>query len=158
MIRCNFDGYTATAAFHLIFSSFEGTIRSIVRHLDRVKYSQISGRFDQIYGYVLDATRLKRRYSKFTNLLTTIRNTLHNNGVYSPMYRMNKCTGKLIQKNKQISWRHFRFKFRVGRIVKFHDFWNFIFCIVRTLLKLMKEIVNSSKISQIKRGMIYQNS
>lgn len=151
MIRCNFNGYTATAAFHLIFSSFESTIRSIVRHLDRAKYSQISGRFDQIYGYVLDATQLKKRYSKFMNLLTTIRNTIHNNGVYSPTYKKNKRTGKLIQKNKQISWKQFKFKFRVGRIVKFYDFWNFIFSIARTLLKLMKEIINSSKISQIKK-------
>jgi hypothetical protein len=30
----------AKAAFHLIFSSFESIIRSIVRRLDRIEYSQ----------------------------------------------------------------------------------------------------------------------
>jgi hypothetical protein len=85
-------------------------------------------------------------YSKFTRLISIVRNTIHNNGVYSPTYRKDRKKGFLVQKNMQVTWNKKCYKFKVNTPVTFINTWTFELLITNEILKMMKKITQYNKV------------
>ena len=74
------------------------------------------------------------------DILTLIRNTIHNNGFYSPVSKMNKPPPR----SRQITWKGITCKFIPDRSVKIHDFWELVFRTAVDILPVMEEITSST--------------
>jgi hypothetical protein len=137
--------FNSMAFFHLIFSSFESSIRQIVKSIFSTLYSQKSYTFDGLLKEFLRELRIFG-YAKFVKLISLVRNTIHNNGVYSPTFRKDRKSGQLIQKNTQVTWNKKSYKFIVNKPVTFINAWTFELLITDELLKMTKKIILHNKV------------
>jgi hypothetical protein len=137
-IRYTFDQFVLIGCFHFIFSSMESSLRLITKKLDPIQYEMMQANFDSIYSWLLKKLitnkRNKRTYLRLMDILKLIRNTIHNNGVYSPVPKKNKPQPR----NKQITWKGITCKFIINRSIKVDDFWELAFKTTTDILPMMK--------------------
>jgi hypothetical protein len=130
--------------FHFMFSAMESSIRLIAKKVDNVLYEKTQRNFENIYQWLVRALQLKNRYVKLMDILRLIRNTIHNNGVYSPVPKKGRQL-----RDRQMSWKGVRCKFPVNKNVKADDFWRLVFATVPDTLSMMRQIIDSSQVSHI---------
>ena len=93
-----FKQFTLLGFFHFMFSTMESSIRLIAKKIDSTQDEKMQGSFDNVYTWLIKRLNLWNRYVKLMDILRLIRNTIHNNGVYSPVPKKGKQT-----RNRQIS-------------------------------------------------------
>jgi hypothetical protein len=128
--------------FHFTFSSLESSIRLICKRYDPELYSTQKRSFSSLFTKLiinLDITDRKERI-KFIDLISSIRNSIHNNGVYVPTNDN--------EKPKRIQWNKTFFVFKPNRPIEF-DIWNHFISISKEILKIYTEIINSLEIKKI---------
>lgn len=143
-IKEGFKQFTLLGFFHFMFSSMESSMRLIMKSMDSTQYEKMQGSFDSIYLWLISRLNLPKKYVKLMDVLRLIRNTIHNNGVYSPISKKGK-----VPRNKQISWKGIRCRFSVNRNVKVDDFWKLVFATTSDCLSLLQQIIDSNEVSKI---------
>jgi hypothetical protein len=137
--------FNSIALFHLIFSSMESSIRLIAKTVFLSLYTQKSYTFEGLLKEILRKMRIGG-YGKFTRLISLVRNTIHNNGVYSPTYRKDRRSRLLVQRNTQVTWNEKCYKFKINTPITFINTWSFELLITKEILKMMKEIIRYNKV------------
>lgn len=144
-----FHMFILESCFHFLFSSFESSLRLMAKKSNKTRYEK-DDRFKNIYCWFLGGLKFHpkdlKKYLKLLDVLRLIRNTIHNNGVYSPTFGRKGNPPK----NRQITYGGIKCKFIVGRAVKVKDFWELVFITTPDVLVMMKSIIGSSVISSIK--------
>lgn len=143
-MREGFKQFILLGCFHFMYSAMESSIRLITKAIDRVQYEERQDSFEKIYSWLIVRLKVKKRYAKLMDVLRLIRNTIHNNGVYSPVSRKGKRP-----KNRQISWKGTKCKFQVDRNVKVDDFWRLVFVTTPDCLSMLQQIIDSNEVSNI---------
>jgi len=130
------------------FNEFETRLRSIVRNLENVKHpKKKDGSFLQgnepfyfiCKGLFDDYLGLKEEDYEVINVFSTIRNTIHNTGIY---FAIN-------QKDKSLDYKGKVYTFEYGKPVNFLNS-DFKKDILMELLELFSKVVLSKKINDIK--------
>lgn len=83
----NVNQYLATGYFISIFSIFEHSFRILAKLYDHNQYKIDEGSINHLYNHFIpqykkDSPSLDKQYTDFFDYLTTIRNSIHNNGRY----------------------------------------------------------------------------
>jgi hypothetical protein len=122
------DSFTIFTFFQGIFVAFESTFRLIFPTIKkREPPNNISN--------VLDELKLDlglSDYSKFFDLLRNLRNSIHNNGVYT-------------QKNDEIVWNGFKYEFIKSKPIEIENLWDKWFDIVNEFINIMEIIFTKTK-------------
>ncbi len=139
-----FKQFTLLGFFHFMFLSMESSIRLITKNMDSIQYEKMQGSFDKIYSWLISKLNLPRKYLRLMDLLRLIRNTIHNNGVYSLVPKKGKAL-----KNKQKSWNGIKCIFPVNRNIIVDDFWKLAFATLPDCLSMLQQIINSKDVSKI---------
>jgi hypothetical protein len=132
----------------------ESSMRLITKEINPVRYEGMQNNFESIYSslfktLIKNKTR-KKRYLKLMDTLRLIRNTIHNNGVYSPLPKKNKP----LPRRRQVTWKGITCKFVVNKNVKVDDFWGLVFKTTPDTIQIMKEIICCSIKTSGIRGVI----
>jgi hypothetical protein len=139
-----FKQFILLGCFHLMFSAMESSIRLITKAIDQIQYEKMQDSFENIYSWLIRRLKLRRKYAKLMDVLRLIRNTIHNNGVYSPVPKKGK-----LPKNRQRSWKGIKCMFPVNRSVKVDDFWKLVFATTPDCLSMLQQIIDSNEVSNI---------
>ena len=128
-----------------LFSVVESSIRVYSKQIDSEYYSKNQGKFYKLSKYLL-VEQLDRKYVygfQWLNLIRNIRNTIHNNGVFSPV------NGKeLVLDYKEKSYR-----FIPGKIVDFVS-WYLLLDLADDLRNLLFQLSNNEKIKTAEEPII----
>jgi hypothetical protein len=139
-----FKQFILLGCFHFLFSAMESSIRVISNAVDQIQYKRMQSSFESIYSWLIQRLKLGKKYAKLMDVLRLIRNTIHNNGVYSPVPKKGKRP-----RNRQMSWRGIKCEFPVNRNVKVDDFWKLVFTTIPDCLSMMLQIIDSKAVSKI---------
>jgi hypothetical protein len=141
LVTSEFERFTAYAYILLIFSNLESSLRTIVRDVYPSKFVDKYGNFKGNFKDIAKAL-LKNNYSKYKDLLELLRllrNTNHDNGVYMPETKGD---------NRTVSYKRKTYQFRDGLPVELGDIYRlFYFNITPDILKMVRDIVNSSDVA-----------
>jgi hypothetical protein len=139
-VTSEFERYITYAYLLLLFSSLESLLRIIVKEVYPTKFLDRQGNFKGNFNDI-SKSLLKSKYSKYEDLLELLRllrNTNHNNGVYMPDMKGD---------NRTVSYKRKTYQFTDGLPVDLGDAIRlFLFNITPDILKLIKDIVNSSDV------------
>lgn len=143
--RQNILQYISNQYSFSIFSTFEYTIRCIIRERFEDDYFKMSGDIVSLLNYLMKksdnyATFLKEHKEKFVHL-NLIRNAVHNNGVYLP--------DKLEQRNKNKVFEFIQGNpvyFNYGEPIKGAEAWETHLLMTEELFFLFNEILKISEI------------
>jgi len=134
---------TKFATIHSLAACTEETFRASIRAAPQTFTVLPSEKFKSVYDHVLAKISLKR-YTKLFDVLRHTRNTIHNNGIFSP--DPNSKTG--IRENVTVEYDGKRFLFEVGKgLLWFGE--DFLSWVAARLNETMLSIVTSSRITQI---------
>lgn len=124
-----------------MFAVTEHAIRCIFRHLDYNEYIK-DEKFYNVSRSLLKKLDLTKYYN-LIDILITIRNSVHNNGNYSPPYKNKNRIDKIImfQGNEYV--------FKLDKPIQLKDFWLLTFDVLNEMLKMVTDIVDSIPISNI---------
>jgi hypothetical protein len=124
-----------------LFSSLESTIRLLVRNINPIKYEQGRNSFKTLISWLLEESRVTETHSDFIEIISILRNSVHNNGVYSPT--SSKATDKKIVYNGIICDFKINHKINVGV-----NIWQLLFHLTDECLSIVKGIITSPEIIQ----------
>jgi hypothetical protein len=133
-----YDQVVTNSFFHLMFSSFESSIRLIVKRYDSNLYNSQRD-FNPLSKGLISKLKLGNK-DKFIDLISSIRNSIHNNGLYVPM-------GSI--KNKKIVWNNVMFHFDENKPIAIKDLWSSLIPILREVYSIFSGIINSDEIKKI---------
>lgn len=119
----------------MIFSCIESSLRPIYKVLN---LGEESDNFYNIYTSIIDEFNMNNDYRVVFSILSKIRNTLHNNGVY-----IDKC-----QKSHNIEYKGYTYKFNHNYAIK--DVWiSNLNDLYRGVVVFLKDLFNEEKIRNI---------
>jgi hypothetical protein len=134
-----FDYYdqVVTNSFCLfIISSFESSIRLIIKRYDSNLY-QSQRDFNPLCKELISKLNLYNK-DKFIDVILTVRNGIHNNGVYIPRGHI---------KNKKIEWNNVIFHFDENKPISIT--WSNLVSFSKEIYKIFTDIINSNQIKKI---------
>jgi len=132
------DRIVYLSCFQFMFAVIEHAIRCILRQLDYNEYVK-DEKFYNVSRSLLKKLNLTNYYD-LIDILITIRNTIHNNGIYSPPYK-NKY-----RKDKAVTFQGNKDVFKVDKPIQLKDFWLLTFDLLTEMLNMVTDIVNSKSI------------
>jgi hypothetical protein len=133
-----YDQVVTNSFFLLMFSSFESSIRLIVKRYDSNLYGSQRDINPLCKGLI---SRLKLgNKDKFIDLISSIRNSIHNNGLYVP---------KGSTKSTKIVWNNVIFQFDEDKPIAIKDLWSSLIPISREVYIIFSRIINSDEIKKI---------
>jgi hypothetical protein len=137
--RRYFDQIIMNAFFLFIFNSFEHSVRLICKH--NPKLSQKNNSINKMCKGIIKELNLKPR-DDFVDLITWLRNSFHNNGVYIPP------TGK---KGRNILFRDTTIYFKEYQPIKESggDLWLSLIPISQAIMDLFIEMINTEIINEM---------
>jgi hypothetical protein len=118
------------AYIQLLHSSIESSMRPIIETDDSEEYNKKVGSFNRLYTWFFEKTNLCN-YKSILDMLSTLRNVNHDNGVYYGSY-------------KEIPLKGIMFKFENAKIANFVT-WDFLLDVVPNLRNMMIRVVESTK-------------
>jgi len=87
LILKEYEQYITFSFFHVLFSSFESSMRSIVAKVPlpkgKGKLHRDTAKFSDIYNGLIDYTGVNGQYRNLFELLLMVRNCIHNRSIYS---------------------------------------------------------------------------
>jgi hypothetical protein len=129
---------TVNGTFIQIFNSFEHAIRRICEKYDNRLYESKKGSIGPLCKKFFSQLELNNK-NKFIDLITYLRNSLHNNGLYMPLRD---------PENKEIEWNDTIFTFIVNEPIR-SDLWRSLVPICREITGLFNEIISTKAIEEI---------
>ena len=86
MVLREYEQYLTFSFFHVVFSSFESSMRSVVATVPtpnkRGKPCRETDKFSDIYHGLINYSKLNEKYRDLFELLLMVRNCIHNRSVY----------------------------------------------------------------------------
>jgi hypothetical protein len=135
-----YDQLVTLSFFHLIFSSFESSIRLIVKRYDSQLYRSQKDFNPLTKGLLNKLKILGKDKDKFIDLIASVRYSIHNNGLYVP---------RGTKKNNRIVWNNMLFRFDEDKPIIIKDLWSHLLPFSREIYKAFSDIVNSDEIKKI---------
>ena len=133
------DQITTISYFLFTFSSFEHSLRLICKTYNPSLY-QSQKDFNPLCKALLKKSGIAKK-DVFIDLIGTIRNTVHTNGLYVP--RGNT-------KNKRIVWKNQIFDFNENKPIKFSNLWTSWISISAEIFDIFTELINFPDIKKIR--------
>jgi hypothetical protein len=133
-IAVEFTGYSQcskVAVFHLCFSAVENSHRSFLRALEPGTPKRGRGDYSAVYRRLLPLLGAREADRQLLDLLRTIRNTLHNQGVHAPE------TGG----SRKLTHAGVEYNFRDGAPLAFVT-WQFVLDRAMDLVQLQERLIH----------------
>jgi hypothetical protein len=127
-----YDQVVTNSFFLLMFSSFESSIRLIVKRYDSKLYNSQRD-FNPLSKGLISKLKLGHK-DRFIDLISSIRNSIHNNGLYVP---------KGSTKSKKVVWNNVMFQFDENKPIAIKDLWSSLIPISREVHSIFSGIINS---------------
>lgn len=139
--RKYFDQIVMNGYFLFIFNEFEHSVRLICKQYNNQLF-QTQASINALCKGVTKDLSLKKRY-KFIDLITYLRNSFHNNGLFVP-------GGKL--KSTKIVWNNTTYFFNEYRSIKESkgDIWLSFVPISKEIITFFNEIINSFPVKNLR--------
>lgn len=134
-----YDQVVTNSYFFLVFSSFESSIRLLVRRYDSNLYRSQRD-FNPLCKVFISNLQLDDK-DEFIDLISSIRNSIHTNGLYMP---------RGSTKSKRIVWNNTVFNFVEDKPIAIKDLWLNLIPISREIYKIFSNIVSSDEIKKIR--------
>jgi hypothetical protein len=137
-----FDQITMNSYFLFIFNVFEHAVRLVCKDYNNPLFQQQGGRLNALCKGITKDLRLKKR-DKFIDLITYLRNSFHNNGLFVP-------GGKL--PNKKINWNNTIYYFNNNQPIyeSKRDIWLSFVPISKEIIIFFNEIINSYEVKKFR--------
>ena len=129
---------TVNCTFIHLFNAFEHAIRRICEKYDNRLYESKKGSIGLLCKKLFRQLELNNK-DEFIDLITHLRNSLHNNGLYMPLRDL---------ENKEIEWNDTIFSFIVNQPIK-SDLWRSLIPICKETTCLFNEIISTKTIKEI---------
>jgi hypothetical protein len=130
-----------------IFSKFEYCVRLVIRGYKKKDYIKYGQSITKLFYYCVCEFRNQSKFFKqldpeIFEYITTIRNTIHNNGVYMPLTKneIDKTVYDLDDKP---------FTFQYGKLLVIDDPWTVHFKMTKKLLSIFDELIKVPEIDLI---------
>ncbi|WP_415281112.1 hypothetical protein [Candidatus Nitrososphaera sp. FF02] len=131
----DYEMFLRIAFTHLLFSSVESSIRNFARSVIPTESRNGTVDFYRVYPILLNRLSLAP-YIELLRLLSNIRNTIHNNGVFFPSN----------QENQTIVYNSRTYTFEVGKVLEFVG-TQFVLDFVPDIRNLLVKMIESPAIS-----------
>jgi len=135
-IADSFEMFIKLAFIHIFFSSIESSFRMLLRSIDPSSCNNATKEFKSIYSALL--SKLKLDYKPLLDILTYLRNTIHNNGVYFPVSN----------KNVSIRYKGTLYVFKIGKPHEYAS-WPELLIIIDDVRVMMEQIIYHKQISSL---------
>jgi hypothetical protein len=137
-----FDQIIMNGYYLFIFNSFEHSLRLICKRYDSALYQEQKNSLNALLKGMIKELRLKKR-DKFIDLLTYLRNSMHNNGLFVP-------GGKL--SNRKIVWNNTIYTFNEDLQIKDSksDMWLSFIPISKEITIVFNELIDTNQIRSIR--------
>lgn len=129
----DYDFFLKASLTILTHSAVESSFRDYIRAVLPGRCSNGNADFWSIYDTLLKHLRIDEEYRKLLILFTETRNTLHNNGIY---YSLSK-----VQNSKTINYKGVDYVFSPYKPIEFTK-WEFIIMLLKDCKDLLLEVVN----------------
>ena len=138
-----FDYYDQTVMngfFLFIFNSFEHSVRLVIKQYSPDVFEEQKDSINTLCKWITKDLRLKKR-DKFIDLITLLRNSFHNNGIFIP-------AGK--SPNRKIVWNNTTYYFSENQPIKESkgEMWLSFVPISREIISFFKDIIQSKDIGK----------
>lgn len=135
-----FDQITMNSYFLFTFNVFEHAVRLVCKGYNRQLFAQQESRFNALCKIITKDLGLKKR-DNFIDLLTYLRNSFHNNGLFVP-------GGKL--PSKKIVWNNTMYYFNNNQPINESkgDIWLSFVPISEEIITFFKEIIYSNQVKK----------
>jgi hypothetical protein len=133
-----YDQVVTISYFYLIFGTFESSVRLIVRQYDLNLYN-LQKDFNPLCKKLINNLKLENK-DKFIDLTTSLRNSIHNNGLYMP---------KVSTKSKRFVWNNAHFQFDECKPIIIKNLWSSLIPISQEIYNIFSEIINSDPVKKI---------
>ncbi len=132
--------FTKIGLIQATFSSIESSIRLVLRNLSPDVYKRLRVDFRHICYYLIDEFMRDERqhYRAVTDIMRLIRNTVHNNGVFSPK------SGRDVR----IWYRDQIYAFEAEKVVNFAD-WELLLQIIADFSEFISRVMTQPVITEL---------
>lgn len=132
-----FDRFLRVGCIQMQVSAIESSFRLYVRALDPTACRNGHSEFEPLYRWLFKRLGLQQ-YEPLMQLLLSIRNTIHNDGVY--FHRLGQ--------NKRLVYKGTTYFFEVGKGVSFAT-WSFLLYLAEELIHMIIEVVESKEVASL---------
>jgi hypothetical protein len=132
-----FDRFLRVGCIQMQVSAIESSFRLYVRALDPTACKNGHSEFEPLYRWLLKRLDLQH-YEPLMQLLLSVRNTIHNDGVY--FHRLGH--------NKTLDYKGTTYAFEVGKEVNFVN-WPFLLYLAKELIHMIFEVVESKALAAL---------
>lgn len=140
-----------------LFSSYETSLRRIVRTIDPSRYQLMINSIDNIFNWYVGRLKFskieRKRYCKLMEIYRLIRNSIHNNGVYSP-----NSSGVKSGSRKQRTWKGVKVIFTVDRLIRSENFWALVAVVTPDMVEMMKILVTKTTQLYVKQEKLIEDN
>ena len=133
------DQMISMSYFFFLFSSFEHSIRRIIHVYNPALYNSQPD-LSSLLKRLIKNLSLENQ-DQFIDLITSIRNSIHNNGLYIP---------RGISSTRRIIWKSIPFHFDKNKSIEMKDLWLHWINISKEIISIFNRIINSEKIKKIR--------
>lgn len=152
--RKYFGQIVLNGSLFFVFISFEHAVRLICKYCDREFYFEQENRFSTMCKWLMNQLGLHGK-DDFIDLITYIRNSLHNNGMFMPRRRVK---GRILSddelKDRNIQWRGPTFYFKANKPITNSntnsDMWPSLVPIINEIITIFNDIMESPKMKNIR--------
>lgn len=131
-----YDQIVTNSYFFFVFCSFESSLRLIVEQYDIQLYKSQKDFNPLSKKFLKDLSLKNEETDNFIDVLSSVRNSLHNNGRY-------------VNRTRHIPWSNIDFHFVENRLISTDEFWSWLMPISREIYRILFGIVSSDKIKKI---------
>jgi hypothetical protein len=132
-----FDRFLLVGCIQMQVSAIESSFRLYVRALDLTACKNGHSEFEPLYRWLFKRLDLQH-YEPLMQLLLSVRNTIHNDGVY--FHRLGY--------NKTLAYKGTTYSFEVGKGVNFVT-WPFLLYLAEELIHMIIEVVESKALATL---------
>lgn len=132
-----FDRFLRVGCIQMQVSAIESSFRLYVRALDPAACKSGHSEFEPLYRWLFKRLDLQH-YEPLMQLLLSVRNTIHNDGVY--FHRLGH--------NKTLDYKGTTYSFEVGKGVNFVT-WPFLLYLAEELIHMIIEVVESKALAAL---------
>lgn len=132
-----FDRFLRVGCIQMQVSAIESSFRLYVRALDPTACKNGHSEFEPLYRWLFRHLG-PQQYEPLMQLLLSVRNTIHNDGVY--FHRLGQ--------NKTLVYKGTTYSFEVGKGINFAT-WPFLLYLAEELIRMIIEVVESKAVASL---------
>jgi hypothetical protein len=131
-----YDQVVTNSYFLYIFSSFESSLKLIVERYDPQLYESQKDFNPLCKKFLKDLSLKNEMTDEFIDVISSVRNSIHNNGRY-------------VIESRLIKWNNLDFEFNKNKPISMAEYWLWLLPISKEIYRIFINIVNSDEIKKI---------